>query len=61
MEEEQYVHNDLRNNTDFMSITPVIRDTLEKRRVEEFRQGRHQTMSLMNPRQMSSNMIGLSP
>ena len=50
---ERVMHEDptdtksVSNNANFMSISPVIRDALEKRRAEELRQGRHASMSLL--------------
>lgn len=48
MEEDPTDPKNARNNMDFMSITPMIRETLEKRRVEELKQGRFVTMSMLD-------------
>ena len=33
------------NKTNFLSISPMIRETLENRRAQEIREGRHTTVS----------------
>lgn len=48
MEEDPTDLRNARNNNDFMSISPMIRDTLEKRRVEELKQGRFTSMTMLD-------------
>jgi len=54
MQEDPTDANGDRNNMDFMSITPVIRETLEKRRAEEIRQGRVASMILLANNRLNS-------
>lgn len=60
----------IHNNQNFLSMTPMIRETLEKRRAEELISGRvnHQSMMLLNPMmadfrnsQMSNFVVGNNP
>ena len=45
---------DARSNAQFLSISPVIRDALEKRRAQEIKQGNRVSMSILSPQ-----MIGV--
>ena len=54
LEEDPLDKAEARNNAEFLSISPVIRDALEKRRAHEIKQGNHVSMSLLSPQ-----MIGL--
>lgn len=49
LEEDPLDKAEARTNAQFLSISPVIRDALEKRRAQEIKQGNHVSMSLLSP------------
>ena len=48
MEEDPLDQKSIHNNQNFLSISPMIRETLEKRRVQEIKAGNHQSMIMLN-------------
>ena len=53
LEEDPLDKAEARDNAQFLSMSPVIRDALEKRRAHEIRQGTHVSLSLLQ-----SQMVG---
>ncbi len=48
MEEDPLDQKSIHNNQNFLSISPMIREQLEKRRVQEIKAGNHQSMIMLN-------------
>lgn len=49
MEEDPVDDGSERNKHNFLSISPMIRETLEIRRAKEIREGNRATVNLLNP------------
>ena len=48
MEEDPLNNNDARTNQNFLSISPMIRETLENRRAQEIRLGKPMSLSMVD-------------
>ena len=61
MEEDPLDDGSAKTNNNFMSISPMIRETLEQRRAKEIRDGNHMSVGILAPEMIDYHKSKLMP